>query len=182
MELADFIKVYNVGGDICDRILDGKVEGSEWAPHCWNDYGKGEFHSHDEKELDVLFLEPGDPSLEHAAQVIRTLVQAYALQFPEVGVSQFSDARLNRYTPNTVMRRHVDHIHTLFDGEAKGIPVLTILMNLNDGYEGGGLVVCDREYAMKKGDVILFPSCFLYPHEVLEVTAGMRFSAVSWAW
>lgn len=182
MELTDFIKVYNVGGEICDRILDGKTDGALWSPHCWNDYGRGEFHTHKEKELDVLFLEPNDPALELTSQIARTLIQAYAMAFPDVAVSQFSDARLNRYTPNTVMRRHVDHIHSLFDGETKGIPILTILTNLNDGYEGGGLIVCDREYNLKKGDIILFPSCFLYPHEVLEVTSGVRFSAVSWAW
>lgn len=182
MELADFIKVYNVGPEACDMILEGKTADELWSPHCWNDYGRGEFHTHEEKELDVLFLEQGDPALAVASQVTRTLVQAYSMAFPDVGVSQFNDARLNRYTPSTVMRRHVDHIHTLFDGEAKGIPVLTVLMNLNDGYEGGELVVCDREYSLRKGDVVLFPSCFLYPHEVKEVTSGVRYSAVAWAW
>ncbi len=182
MELTDYIKVYNVGGDLCDKILEGKTEESLWSPHCWNDYGSGEFHSHEEKELDVLFLQSDDPALGYTSQITRTLLQAYCMQFPVAGVSQFNDARLNRYVPGTIMRNHVDHIHTIFDGETKGIPVLTILMNLNDGYEGGELVVCDRTFHMKKGDVILFPSCFLYPHQVLEVTSGVRFSAVSWAW
>jgi predicted 2-oxoglutarate/Fe(II)-dependent dioxygenase YbiX len=182
LELADYIKVYNVGGDICDRILDGKTDPGLWSPHCWNDYGSGEFTTHEEKELDVLFLQEGDTSLAITAQVTRTLLQAYCMQHPAAAVSEFNDARLNRYLPGTVMRRHVDHIHTIFDGQAKGIPILTILMNLNDGYEGGGLIVCDREYNLNKGDVIIFPSCFLFPHEVREVTSGVRFSAVSWAW
>ncbi len=182
MELTDFIKVYNVGGELCDKILEGKTDDVLWSPHCWNDYGSGEFHSHEEKELDVLFIERDDPALGVASQIIRTLIGAYSMQFPLVGVSQFNDIRLNRYVPGTIMRRHVDHIHTLFDGETKGIPVLTILMNLNDEYEGGELTVCDRDYNLNKGDVILFPSCFLYPHEVKEVTSGVRFSAVAWAW
>jgi len=182
VELVDFIKVYNVGGDICDRVLVGKTDPELWRPHCWNDYGSGDFHSNEEKELDVLFLEKDDPALETISQVTRTLIQAYTMAFPDVGLTQFNDARLNRYVPGTVMRRHVDHIHTLFDGETRGVPVLTVLMNLNDGYGGGGLIVCNRQYNLKKGDVILFPSCFLYPHEVLEVTSGVRFSAVSWAW
>lgn len=182
MELVDFVKVYNIGGELCDKILRGKTDPELWSPHCWNDYGSGEFTTHEEKELDVLFLEEGDPSLTITAQVTRTLIQAYCMQFPTAGVSQFNDARLNRYLPGTIMRRHVDHIHTIFDGTAKGIPVLTILMNLNDEYEGGELIVCDNEHKLRKGDVILFPSCFLYPHEVKEVISGVRFSAVSWAW
>ena len=29
--------------------------------------------------------------------------------------------------------------------------------------------------------MILFPSCFMYPHEVTEVTKGERYSFISWA-
>jgi hypothetical protein len=32
------------------------------------------------------------------------------------------------------------------------------------------------------GDVIIFPSTFLYPHKVNEVKKGIRYSFVSWAW
>jgi predicted 2-oxoglutarate/Fe(II)-dependent dioxygenase YbiX len=30
--------------------------------------------------------------------------------------------------------------------------------------------------------ILVFPSDFLYPHKVCEVTSGERFSFVSWAW
>ncbi len=33
---------------------------------------------------------------------------------------------------------------------------------------------------LKTGDMIIFPSNFLYPHQVMPVTKGERYSIVSW--
>jgi predicted 2-oxoglutarate/Fe(II)-dependent dioxygenase YbiX len=83
-----------------------------------------------------------------------------------------------------LMRKHHDHIHSIFDGQRRGIPVLSFVGNLNEDYEGGELAFFDGEtkFALKSGDICMFPSCFLYPHEVLEVTKGQRFSFALWAW
>jgi len=90
---------------------------------------------------------------------------------------------LNRYTPGTTMRTHIDHIHSLFDGRQKGIPVLSMIGILNEDYDGGELVFFDDyKIKTKTGDLIIFPSCFLYPHAIEEVTKGTRYSFVSWAW
>ena len=35
---------------------------------------------------------------------------------------------------------------------------------------------------LKQGDVLLFPSTFLYRHCITEVTKGTRFSGVTWAY
>ena len=35
------------------------------------------------------------------------------------------------------MAEHCDHIHSIFDGSIKGIPVLSVVGLLNDNYEGG---------------------------------------------
>ena len=34
----------------------------------------------------------------------------------------------------------------------------------------------------RKGDLIIFPSNFLYPHKITPVTKGVRYSYVSWVW
>jgi predicted 2-oxoglutarate/Fe(II)-dependent dioxygenase YbiX len=71
----------------------------------------------------------------------------------------------------------------LFDGQQKGIPVLSLVGVLNDEYEGGELTFFDDyKLDLKQGDVVVFPSCFLYPHKVNEITKGTRYSLVSWAW
>jgi len=40
----------------------------------------------------------------------------------------------------------------------------------------------DTQIKMNTGDVVIFPSNFLYPHKVNPVTKGVRYSCVSWAW
>jgi predicted 2-oxoglutarate/Fe(II)-dependent dioxygenase YbiX len=53
---------------------------------------------------------------------------------------------------------------------------------LNDDYEGGEFAFFDRElkYKLKKGSILLFPSSFMYPHEIMPVTKGTRYSIVTW--
>jgi predicted 2-oxoglutarate/Fe(II)-dependent dioxygenase YbiX len=95
----------------------------------------------------------------------------------------YSWTRINRYDKNTLMRLHCDHIHSLFDGNNKGVPVLTILGALNDEYKGGELIMFDKEVIeLKAGNLVIFPSNFLFPHEVKPIISGTRYSYVSWCW
>jgi predicted 2-oxoglutarate/Fe(II)-dependent dioxygenase YbiX len=81
------------------------------------------------------------------------------------------------------MANHCDHIHSLFDGTHKGIPIISVIGVLNDNYKGGEFIMFDNmKIELKQGDVMLFPSNFLYPHRVEPVTEGTRYSFVSWAW
>ena len=96
---------------------------------------------------------------------------------------QFSTIRFNRYRKGQLMRRHHDHIYSLFDGDRKGIPIISVILNFNNEYKGGQLYFWhDYELQLGKGDIIMFPSLFMYPHGVKEPTEGERFSGVCWAW
>ena len=58
-----------------------------------------------------------------------------------------------------------------------------IILNFNNEYKGGQLYFWhDYELQLGKGDIIMFPSLFMYPHGVKEPTEGERFSGVCWAW
>ena len=81
------------------------------------------------------------------------------------------------------MKVHCDHIHDVFDGKNKGIPILTVIGILNDDYEGGNLVMFeDKKINTKEGDLIIFPSLFLFPHEIEPITKGIRYSYTAWMW
>ena len=99
------------------------------------------------------------------------------------GWSGFSQIRFNRYNKNQIMSKHVDHIQSLFTGDIRGIPVLSIVCVLNNNYEGGEFIMFDDyEIKFKPGDIIIFPSVFLYPHLVKPVKKGTRYSFVSWCY
>ena len=97
--------------------------------------------------------------------------------------SGYSDVRWNRYKETRKMAEHCDHIQSLFEGERKGVPILSCLGSLNDDYEGGELVFFGGEtIEFKQGDLLIFPSNFLYPHRVEPVKSGVRWSYISWVW
>jgi len=99
------------------------------------------------------------------------------------GWKGFSQIRFNRYSKNQIMSKHCDHIHSLFTGEIRGIPILSIVGLLNDDYKGGEFIMFDDyEIKFKSGDLIIFPSIFLYPHLVKPVKQGTRYSFVSWCY
>jgi len=99
------------------------------------------------------------------------------------GWSNFNVIRYNRYSENQLMDKHCDHINTLFDGERKGIPILSILGTLNNDYEGGEFIMFDDyEIHLNPGDVLIWPSVFLYEHRVKPVKKGTRYSFVTWCW
>ena len=61
--------------------------------------------------------------------------------------------------------------------------VLNIGVCLNDDYEGGELMMFgDHRIHLPAGAVVVFPSNFMYPHEVKPVKSGIRYSYVSWTW
>ena len=102
------------------------------------------------------------------------------------GWEGYTGIKFIRYFPGQEMKVHCDHIHSMFDGERKGVPILSIIGHFNDDYEGGETFMFDDKNGKKidteKGDLLIFPSNFLYPHYVTPVTRGVRYSYVSWIW
>ena len=95
----------------------------------------------------------------------------------------FTSLKFIKYSSNQTMKIHCDHIHQIFDGTIKGIPIFSIIGLLNDDYEGGNLVMFDdKKINTKKGDLIVFPSLFLFPHEIEPITKGIRYSYITWIW
>jgi len=188
-KLTDFILVKNViSKDICEKIIE-KTKDATWQQHAWYDNTTESRSSAKEKELDVLFPTSDVSQLvfEHVVNSFSTYEAICKPLSSEANfngtISQCCPIRLNRYNKNTWMRPHFDHIYSLFDGEHKGIPVLSLIGLLNDDFEGGELTFFDDyKLDLKQGDVVVFPSCFLYPHKVNEITGGTRYSFVSWAW
>jgi len=139
-----------------------------------------------EKELDVMPC-----TQEQQNKITSYLIEALNRYQTKVSVSgektkgpfltKFSPIRFNKYEIGNTMRKHYDHIHSIFDGQMKGVPIVSIVANLNEDYKGGEFVCRDKKINLKTGDILMFPSNFMYPHEVKETTEGTRYSFVSWA-
>jgi len=182
-----FIVKKIIPDNLCDFVVQ-EVEKREWKPHTWYNAQSGSYGSEETMELDVQSTSPELQQL--LTPIIIQAGSAYNQNFAFLScertrqiMNKFTTIRFNRYTPGQIMRQHHDHIHSIFDGQEKGIPVLSFILNFNDDYEGAKLFFWDDyELDLGKGDIVMWPSNFLYPHGVTEATKGKRYSAVTWAW
>ena len=183
--IEDYISVENtIPENICEELID-ECNKKDWQKHTWNSYAQGTHLSEPTKELDVLPC-----TQEQQDKITPYLLKSLEKYQIKVGVfkektqsflTKLSPIRFNKYEVGTMMREHYDHIHSLFDGKMKGVPIVSIVANLNEDYEGADFYCRGKEIPLKTGDILLFPSNFMYPHEVKETTKGTRYSFVSWA-
>ena len=188
-QLKDLLHVEKgiIPANLCDHIIQD-IETRPWRPHTWYNNVHDSYGSEETMELDVQSITPElqqllTPIMIQAGAAYNHKYAYLRCERTTQIMNKFSSIRFNRYGSGQIMRQHHDHIHSLFDGNEKGIPVLSFILNLNDDYEGADLFFWENHVVpLGKGDIIMFPSLFLFPHGVTEAKKGKRYSAVSWAW
>lgn len=102
-------------------------------------------------------------------------IKKYNEKFPLALIQEDSGYELLRYKEGQFYIEHTDS----FKASPRAV---SCSFALNDDYEGGEFAFFDRElvYNLKKGSCIMFPSNFMYPHEIMPVTSGTRYSIVTW--
>lgn len=190
--LKDFIFVDRsvLPSQLCDFIIK-KSDDYEWQKHGW--YGHNN-KLHVSKDESYTFLEGDDKEFDRTTidKIISLQLKPYLQKSVKsytksleitVPINFYSHISLNRYNVGSRMKNHYDHIHSLFDGKDKGIPVLSIVGLLNDDFEGGDFIFWENyNLNLKKGDILIFPSLFFYSHNVQEILRGTRYSIVCWSW
>jgi predicted 2-oxoglutarate/Fe(II)-dependent dioxygenase YbiX len=174
----------------CENSIN-ELNESDWKKHTWYTPKTDLYESKDNDSeqleafkftLDVQKI--NDFIIQGMQSTISEYLNTFKFDWFKVPL-EFNGSAMKfiRYSPGQTMQTHCDHIHDLFDGERRGIPILSVIGILNDDYEGGELIMCeDKKIDTKKGDLLIFPSNFLYPHEITPVTKGVRYSYVSWLW
>ena len=187
MNLEDYIKIYPALDENFCKQIKIELESASWKQHeFYNALNDTSIAQSGDKELDVSYH--NIPSRDKLTQIVWETIGKYIIQDMNKpyynGWSGFTHIRFNRYLPDRLMALHCDHIHSIFEGDKKGIPVLTVLGALNNDYEGGEFLMFDeeKEYKIKAGEIMIFPSVFLYPHKVAPVVKGIRDTFVSWVW
>ena len=176
--------------EYCEKTVD-ELSMHVWGKHEWYKASTGSNHVlSGDNEPEIIGEEDASYEVKEINDFIMQNLHSVILEYIESlkfswydGWEGYSVIRFNRYFSGQTMLSHCDHIHNLFDGERKGIPTLSIIGILNDDYEGGELIMFeDKKIDTKKGDLLIFPSNFLYPHKIAPVTKGVRYSYTSWVW
>ena len=184
-DIMQYAKLYKnvVSDEVCAKTVS-EMDTLEFKEHTFYNANTGEYKPRSGSQ--ELSMSWGNVSTKKTLNdIVDDTAYKYVqdLNMPWFDKYQgYSHVRFNKYAENKKMALHADHIHSMFDGERKGIPILSVLGVLNDDYEGGEFVLIDDKINLSKGDIIVFPSNFMYPHKVEPVTKGTRYSYISWIW
>lgn len=114
----------------------------------------------------------------------------YASRAYRIYIETLSNRRSIKYVPEITEDEGYNFLHyrkgSYFAEHCDDIPglnrVLALTINLNEDYDGGLFKFFSGEFDIKlgTGDAVMFPSNFMFPHEVTEITRGERHSMVTW--
>tara|TARA_R100001460_G_scaffold6401_3_gene16862 strand:+ start:3908 stop:4453 length:546 start_codon:yes stop_codon:yes gene_type:complete len=103
----------------------------------------------------------------------------YKSKFPKMSSHKINQIDLLKYSVGGKYEVHTDH----YTDHPRH---LSIIINLNNDYEGGNLIFTDQKnnevkrLKLDKGSVVFFPSNFMYPHSIQPILKGTRYSIVAW--
>ena len=163
-----------VPDSVCDGILNAAKAIGGWVPASIageEEAGDREYRVFDlipaiaDKELDQIIF----------GYVNRAIIE-YCSRHRHLRIANDEGYSILRYQPGGKYDPHVDN-------GPEHNRAITIILNLNDEYEGGKLTFHDESYGfdLKKGDIVVFPSSFAYDHCIHPITKGIRYSVVTWA-
>jgi len=110
---------------------------------------------------------------------IERLFVFYKSKFPMINATKIHQIDLLKYNSGGKYNIHIDY--------ARELPRnLSVILNLNNDYEGGELSFTNqtgeeiKSLRLGKGSVVFFPSNFLYPHLIKPIKKGKRYSIAAW--
>jgi len=183
-KLEDYIYVLKkaLSYKICDDILYEFKNSNEWEDAV---VGKNFELNKNERNCQIINISAQhiiqknentrkilDGAIFYATSIS---IKEYNKKFPRCVVQEDSGYKLLKYSEGCFYKQHVDSFK-------QNPRALSCSFILNNDFEGGEFAFFDRElkYKLEKGDAIMFPSNFMYPHEVMPVTKGTRYSIVTW--
>lgn len=181
--LEDFIQLFDniVPTSLCDSILEHYINAEDWEPTL---VGSGDLRKESRNCSGILM---SDPNIIEKNFAIRKNIDIELHKFVLQAANQYKDIfsnfhadidtgyQLLRYTEGQFYTQHTDS----YSKEQRSV---SCSITLNEDYEGGEFAFFDREliFYPGKGSALLFPSNFMFPHEVMPVTKGTRYSIVTW--
>ncbi|HFD80747.1 MAG TPA: 2OG-Fe(II) oxygenase [Gammaproteobacteria bacterium] len=190
--LDEFVMVFDdmITPELASGLLEEYADSGEWrSPRPQKGH---EVDSHSAILVTHELVTAGNARRQRmAAEVIDAITRAfdrYHAKFSRreqglnfLHVEKLVGVRINRYQTGQYMVNHTDKYPDSDSGQVSW-PAVTFSINLNDDFTGGELSLLDGDLVFKAqaAQGIFFPSNFLFPHAVNEVTSGTRYALVGW--
>jgi|TARA_B100001094_G_scaffold37064_1_gene31253 predicted 2-oxoglutarate/Fe(II)-dependent dioxygenase YbiX len=187
--LKDHIFEYDLLSDQeCDQIVS-LLDSREWGEFSWyQDFEQVDIDKESNMKSTVTAPEAVNIIQPHINDELFNAFHEkynyYDVEDNQTGGSFWeacSGIKFNKYDVGDYLSPHYDHIRDFFEGQFRGIPVTSVVGVLNDDFEGGEFRFWkEHTVNIKKGSVLVFPALYLFPHEVMPVTKGTRYSWIQW--
>ena len=167
--------------NLCDAILEEYVNSEEWIDTAVGDGSvEKDIRSATTIEMSQQYTLEKNYDVRkkldsYAFASVGDAIRRYSEKFENCSIEEDSGYELLRYQEGQFYIQHCDS----FKARPRAV---SCSIALNDDYEGGEFGFFDRELVIKapKGGAVLFPSNFMYPHEIMPVTKGTRYSIITW--
>jgi predicted 2-oxoglutarate/Fe(II)-dependent dioxygenase YbiX len=183
-KLKDYILILEdaIPYTLCDDILNEYKYSNEWMNSVVGRKIKVDKNIRNCTEIDISSNETIEKNKNvrkildnEVFECTKKAIEKYNEKFKQTRISKDSGYILLKYEKGGFYTQHVDS----FTEMPRTISCSFIL---NDDFKGGEFNFFNNEiiYKLKKGSAIMFPSNFLYPHSVLPIIQGTRYSIVTW--
>jgi predicted 2-oxoglutarate/Fe(II)-dependent dioxygenase YbiX len=182
-ELKDYIHVIEdaIPLDLCDRIIREYCDSNEWK--------KAQISTKtvnlEVRKCEVLNISNSvviDKNLNIRKKLDDDIFQEVSKIISNI-CSKYYHLTLVQDTGYDLLRYHEGSFYTEHTDSYIEVPrTISCSLCLNDDYEGGEFAFFNKKitYKLKKGSAIIFPSNFMFPHQITKVENGTRYSIVTW--
>lgn len=181
--LEQYIHVFEniLSEDFCDEILEEYANPDEWM-NTKVGYGEVNKSVRNCNEISISDNRVIEKNFEKRKRIddkiheaVRKVIDNYMNIHNDFKIDIDTGYGLLRYNEGEFYIEHTDS----FKKEQRS---LSCSFQLNEDYVGGEFAFFKREMMIRssKGSAIVFPSNFMYPHEVMPVIEGTRYSIITW--
>jgi len=182
LNIEDYVKVYHNVLDIetCKKLsllLETYPNKMRFCNNLTNLIRSGEFLDLSQNEKFNLYIR------KIIDKVLNIVIKKYTKEVKSFYYS-YGDS-INHYHYQVLKYTKDDHFKIHHDHYAENTNysrLLTVCIYLNEYYEGGELEFpsIKKTFKFKTGDVIIFPSNWMFYHGVTPITSGNRYSITVW--
>lgn len=174
-DLNQYIKSYKnaVPKSVCDEIIkfaNTPTRAAEWKPQEVVSGISGQ-------RICDGFLVDNTYSIDKTIfDCVSEALHLYCSDFPHFQPTTDLGYTILRYSSGGRYKQHTDQ--SIDYNRA-----VAMIINLNDDYAGGELHFLGGRfrYKLDKGEIIMFPANYMYPHAITPIKLGTRYSIITWA-
>jgi predicted 2-oxoglutarate/Fe(II)-dependent dioxygenase YbiX len=182
--LEQYIHVFDdvLSEELCDKVLKEYENSGEWANTQIGAEGTVDKLIRNCKEIHLSCDEILGRNYEVRKEIdnmvhkcVSNIIQKYREIHKDFSIDIDTGYNLLKYDEGDFYIEHTDS----FKQQQRS---LSCSLQLNDDYTGGEFAFFGKDVILKskKGSAIVFPSNFMYPHEIMPVIHGTRYSIITW--